>query len=819
MRRLTSMIRDLFGHRPVPRGGARRARRLGLEHLEDRCVPANASGVLSGTAFVDFYHTGSFVKGDFLLAGMPVTLTGTSNQGAAVTATATTDSQGTFTFQNIQPGTYQLTGSNATPFGGLVTIGAPSPAPGVNIAASFAATGGQTIRQDVAFAGLAPSQMALNQFLSSTTAADFPALAPGSGVAAASGRANNAPVGPGVVNIIGHANGDTLDLAGFFSDPDTRLANSTITFDTSAGPIAINLFDQQAPQTVANFLAYAQSGAFNNAIFERLESGFVLQGGGFSFNGTFGVGSVAVTAGGSGYTSAPDVTFTSADGKGSGAAGTATISNGAVTSVTITNPGSGYDQAPTVNFTGGVGSGATATASLTLPSIPLIGIPAGLSVESAIVTAGGSGYTSAPDVTFTSADGQGNGATGTATISNGAVTGVRITNPGSGYDQAPTISFSGGGGTGAAATAIATRNVVGTNPPGLQSVESVTITTGGSGYTSAPTVKFNGVDRGAAGTAIISNGVVTGVIITDTGSGYTTAPTISFSGGGGSGAAATANMGNIVEGPGVPNEFTGRHNSQGTLALAKVGAGQPLGGPNSATDEFFFNLNDNSTNLDNQNGGFAVFGQVADMTQVNKLVDQGTVINNQGAFSSIPLNQYQNPPSPVGGVTIPSGGGGSGYTSAPTVTFSAPPAGGTTATGTAIISSNGVVTQVTITNGGSGYTTPPTVTFSAPPAGGTTATGTANLTSPTFPADTNAGNYLLIKDVARVQQAESLSYHVLSATSGNRNLKPQFTQPSLFSPYTTLTYTPGQKGTVTVVVQAADSFGATTTGTFIITVG
>jgi hypothetical protein len=74
----------------------------------------------------------------------------------------------------------------------------------------------------------------------------------------------------------------------------------------------------------------------------------------------------------------------------------------------------------------------------------------------------------------------------------------------------------------------------------------------------------------------------------------------------------------------------------------------------------------------------------------------------------------------VAAVTITSGG--SGYTTAPTVTFSAPTTG-TTATGTAVLS-NGSVISVTITNAGSGYTTPPTVTFSAPTSG-TTATGTA----------------------------------------------------------------------------------------------
>ena len=78
---------------------------------------------------------------------------------------------------------------------------------------------------------------------------------------------------------------------------------------------------------------------------------------------------------------------------------------------------------------------------------------------------------------------------------------------------------------------------------------------------------------------------------------------------------------------------------------------------------------------------------------------------------------------PTAGSTISGGAvsavtvtdGGSGYTSAPTVTFSAPTTG-TTATGTATISNSGIVTGVTITNPGSGYTVAPTVTFGRSPA-------------------------------------------------------------------------------------------------------
>lgn len=57
--------------------------------------------------------------------------------------------------------------------------------------------------------------------------------------------------------------------------------------------------------------------------------------------------------------------------------------------------------------------------------------------------------------------------------------------------------------------------------------------------------------------------------------------------------------------------------------------------------------------------------------------------------------------------------GGSGYKTAPTVTLSAPPTGGSQATATCTID-NGVVNAIQITDLGSGYTTPPTVTFDAP---------------------------------------------------------------------------------------------------------
>jgi len=73
-----------------------------------------------------------------------------------------------------------------------------------------------------------------------------------------------------------------------------------------------------------------------------------------------GLSELNLTAGGTGYTSAPTVAITG--GGGTGATATASVSGGAVTGFTITNPGTGYTSAPTVGLTGGAGTGAAATA-------------------------------------------------------------------------------------------------------------------------------------------------------------------------------------------------------------------------------------------------------------------------------------------------------------------------------------------------------------------------------------------------------------------------------------------------------------------------
>lgn len=50
---------------------------------------------------------------------------------------------------------------------------------------------------------------------------------------------------------------------------------------TNYGLISIELDEQKAPKTVANFLQYVKDGHYDNTIFHRVIDGFMIQGGGF----------------------------------------------------------------------------------------------------------------------------------------------------------------------------------------------------------------------------------------------------------------------------------------------------------------------------------------------------------------------------------------------------------------------------------------------------------------------------------------------------------------------------------------------------------
>ena len=59
-------------------------------------------------------------------------------------------------------------------------------------------------------------------------------------------------------------------------------ANPTAVMKTSMGEIQIELFQDKAPLSVANFIQYARSGFYDGTVFHRVISHFMIQGGGFT---------------------------------------------------------------------------------------------------------------------------------------------------------------------------------------------------------------------------------------------------------------------------------------------------------------------------------------------------------------------------------------------------------------------------------------------------------------------------------------------------------------------------------------------------------
>ncbi len=148
---------------------------------------------------------------------------------------------------------------------------------------------------------------------------------------------------------------------------------------------------------------------------------------------------------GSGYTSAPRVSISTAPAGGSTATAVAIMTSRSVNQklsidrILITNPGFGYTEPPIVIISGGGGSGGIATAVINTRVLGVIGI-----------SSGGVGYTTAPQIliqrTFIpSSTGISsnirNAQAEPVLNSNGAVVAVRYSNAGAGYTFTPTISF------------------------------------------------------------------------------------------------------------------------------------------------------------------------------------------------------------------------------------------------------------------------------------------------------------------------------------------------------------------------------------------
>jgi hypothetical protein len=418
-----------------------------------------------------------------------------------------------------------------------------------------------------------------------------------------------------------------------------------------------------------------------------------------------GVGTVSLTSGGSGYTSAPTVTLT---GGGSGATVSFAFNTttGVISNLAITNTGSGYTGTPTVTFstqTGATLPVATATkvlndftGNVSTTSSGFITLLDRNDLGLAASTNAGLNATAVGNVSTVGTV----TANGSVTLSSIGVGDVIFAN-----NSSVNGTFSASvAGIGNVITANTTGNLtVGTITAAGVALNALTVSGGGSGYTAGPTVTLTGGGgTGATATASVntSTGAVTGVAISNAGTGYTSAPAITLTGGG----ILPISAGTLNAPIATPLDST--VTSYGSVSSPLGGAGYDMNNLPTVT----------------LTGGGGTGATVFPVWQNGVLISV-TVTNFGTGYSSSPTLTFTGGTAPVVPVTSPqfsltaaslTGSGtvaaaGSGYTTAPTVTITG--GGGSGATATASINTSGLLTGITITNVGTGYTTTPTVTL------------------------------------------------------------------------------------------------------------
>ena len=71
-------------------------------------------------------------------------------------------------------------------------------------------------------------------------------------------------------------------IAGLLLSCSVFAANPQVSLKTTAGEIVLELDQEKAPKSTANFLAYVKSGFYKDTIFHRVIDGFMIQGGGYT---------------------------------------------------------------------------------------------------------------------------------------------------------------------------------------------------------------------------------------------------------------------------------------------------------------------------------------------------------------------------------------------------------------------------------------------------------------------------------------------------------------------------------------------------------
>lgn len=702
MRRWTSKLWRLWHNPGTTKGrgtpARRAARRLELEALEGRSLPSvtPATAVLSGTVFVDTNGNGTREAGEIALPGVQVTLSGPVN------ASARTDAAGVFSFFNLPAGTYSL---SRAPLGEFVA--GQDAAGNLGGAAGAGAVSGITVRPgqaglnyDFAVRGLAPQAISLRQFLNGTTTLFNFLPAPGAAAFVDGSTLTLNPAGTGsLAGSVGQA-GVQVALTGV-----TQLGHAVFRTVTSGpggaysftglaeGIYALNLNDP-TPGFRAGTPTVGSAGGevAGNTQLAEIRLGDGAAGAGYNFN------LLAVTAGANplGLTAAPanDAGTSTADGLTFDPTVAGRV-NGPLVSFQARLDGGGFVSvlgslrpdrrfvlnAATLAQLGPLGPGAHTldlvaqnaagqVAAVSLPFILDTGAPT-LTLDQAF-TAGLGDVIHTTAATFT----VGGTSDGTVqllptallpTVASGTFSFANVPlNPGA-NDFVLVATDAAGNRTERAFTVVRNQAPTVANP-----VAAIAVNQNAANRVIDLAGVFADADLGRSIIRLNTNHGAVQVQLYDAAAPRTVANFFNYATDGDYDNALfhRSDPGFVLQGggfefvPGSPativgiasdgtvdNEFDGvnRSNLRGTVAMAKVGPA-PNQPPtpqtiNSATNQWFFNLGDNSANLNNQNGGFTVFGEVVDGGD-QRVVDALARIPTQdrslfnSAFTDLPLQNF-----------------------------------------------------------------------------------------------------------------------------------------------------------------------------------
>lgn len=297
-------------------------------------------------------------------------------------------------------------------------------------------------------------------------------------------------------------------------------------------------------------------------------------------------------------------------------------------------------------------------------------------------------------------------ATSTGELTTGRVVReVKVLAGGINYTGSSVLSFSGGGGTGAAGTLTILNGVI----------QKITMTNLGTGYTSAPTPAVS-IGSGAILKAVVTpmfsvltnkpyQGFIPKLSIQNYGSTNSTVSTTSTVGNYEGGGLTTYSAGNPL---GVSNQIPSINILQNSLIASGPNQIGSMGGTKSTL--VTVGMTSSNPNV----------SPVFDLNYGPSFDAHTYIINNQ-ATETITSTTASVPVSSPLVIT----NGGTGYTSVPTLTISAPDVkGGVQATATCSLTSQ-VITGTTLTNAGTGYTAAPIVTVTG--GGGSGGIITANI--------------------------------------------------------------------------------------------